>query len=174
MRQSAAVDELEFAAERHSMCKPRCPDASLACDLPEQMRGRFAFDGRVRGDDQLAHFTFGEPRGEQIQPEFLRSETVERRKPPEQYEISPAESRGLFDRDLIGRSFDDTQCLRVARRTGADRTDRRVAERAAAVAVADAVKEVFPFVKFTTVSAGGCGAIREVTDLILKAKQIST
>ncbi|MGI8466856.1 MAG: KdsC family phosphatase [Pyrinomonadaceae bacterium] len=41
------------------------------------------------------------------------------------------------------------------------------------VAVADAAAEVFPFVKYTTKLNGGCGAVREVTDLLLRAKKQS-
>lgn len=39
------------------------------------------------------------------------------------------------------------------------------------VAVADASREVFPFVKYTTAAKGGGGAVREVTNLLLQAKQ---
>lgn len=38
------------------------------------------------------------------------------------------------------------------------------------IAVADAVTEVFPFAKYTTASRGGFGAVREMTDLLLKSK----
>jgi 3-deoxy-D-manno-octulosonate 8-phosphate phosphatase (KDO 8-P phosphatase) len=38
------------------------------------------------------------------------------------------------------------------------------------VAVADAVSEVFPHVLYKTEKAGGLGAVREVTDLLLGAK----
>lgn len=40
-----------------------------------------------------------------------------------------------------------------------------------AVAVADAVQEVFPYVLYTTKSKGGFAAVREVTDLLLRAKK---
>lgn len=39
-----------------------------------------------------------------------------------------------------------------------------------AVAVADAVSEVFTYAHFVTNAKGGFGAVREVTDLLLKAK----
>lgn len=39
-----------------------------------------------------------------------------------------------------------------------------------AVAVADAVPEVFLFAHFTTTAKGGLGAVREVTDFLLKSK----
>ncbi len=41
------------------------------------------------------------------------------------------------------------------------------------VAVADAVSEVFSFVVYKTKANGGFGAVREVIDLLLKAKEIS-
>ncbi len=40
------------------------------------------------------------------------------------------------------------------------------------LAVADAVSEVLPFVVYTTKAKGGFGAIREITDLLLRAKEI--
>jgi len=72
MRQRSAIDEFEFAAERHAMREPRRAHSGLARYLREQMRRRLAFDGGIRGNDQLAHFAFAEPRGEKIQAEFLR------------------------------------------------------------------------------------------------------
>ncbi len=38
------------------------------------------------------------------------------------------------------------------------------------IAVADAVSEVFPYIIYRTEKAGGFGAVREVTDLLLYAK----
>lgn len=38
------------------------------------------------------------------------------------------------------------------------------------IAVADAVSEVFPYIIYKTEKRGGAGAVREVTDLLLKAK----
>lgn len=40
------------------------------------------------------------------------------------------------------------------------------------VAVADASTDVFPFVKYITKLNGGYGAVREVTDLLLRAKNL--
>ena len=40
------------------------------------------------------------------------------------------------------------------------------------IAVADAVAEVFPNVIYTTKAKGGLGAVREITDLLLKSKEI--
>ncbi len=41
------------------------------------------------------------------------------------------------------------------------------------IAVADAVSEVLPYAVFKTEIKGGFGAIREVTDLLLRAKKVS-
>lgn len=38
------------------------------------------------------------------------------------------------------------------------------------IAVADAVSEVFPYIIYTTEKNGGSGAVREITDLLLSAK----
>jgi 3-deoxy-D-manno-octulosonate 8-phosphate phosphatase (KDO 8-P phosphatase) len=40
------------------------------------------------------------------------------------------------------------------------------------IAVADAVSEVFPYIVYRTEKLGGLGAVREVTDLLLSAKNI--
>ncbi|CAN5659172.1 HAD hydrolase family protein [soil metagenome] len=40
------------------------------------------------------------------------------------------------------------------------------------IAVADAVQEVFPYIIYQTKLAGGFGAVREVIDLLLRAKMI--
>jgi 3-deoxy-D-manno-octulosonate 8-phosphate phosphatase (KDO 8-P phosphatase) len=40
------------------------------------------------------------------------------------------------------------------------------------IAVADAVSEVFPYIIYKTEKRGGTGAVREVTDLLLKAKSL--
>lgn len=40
------------------------------------------------------------------------------------------------------------------------------------IAVADAVSELLPEVVYMTNAKGGCGAVREVTDLLLRAKEI--
>ncbi|MBA3633189.1 MAG: HAD hydrolase family protein [Acidobacteria bacterium] len=40
------------------------------------------------------------------------------------------------------------------------------------IAVADAVQEVFPYIIYKTKLAGGFGAVREVIDLLLRAKMI--
>ena len=42
-----------------------------------------------------------------------------------------------------------------------------------AMTVADAVPEVLPFAKYQTGAKGGLGAVREITDLLLKSKEIS-
>ncbi len=114
MRERAAVDEFEFAAERHAMRETRRAHARPARDLGEQMRGRLAFDGGVRRDDQLAYLAFGESGGEQVESEFLRPHAVERRQPAEQHEITTAEAGRLLDRELVDRRLDDTEQLRVA------------------------------------------------------------
>ena len=41
------------------------------------------------------------------------------------------------------------------------------------IAVADAATEVFPYVIYKTEKPGGFGAVREITDLLLKAKKIN-
>src|SRR5690606_12662972 len=82
MRQRAAVDEFEFAAERNAVREPARTHARRTCQAREQVRGRLAFDGRVGRDDEFADFTFAEARGQEIEAEFLRPESIQRRQAP--------------------------------------------------------------------------------------------
>ena len=41
------------------------------------------------------------------------------------------------------------------------------------IAVSDAASEIFPYIIYRTEKPGGLGAVREVTDLLLKAKNIN-
>lgn len=40
------------------------------------------------------------------------------------------------------------------------------------IAVADAAQELLPYIAYKTKLKGGCGAVREVTDLLLRTKEI--
>lgn len=64
---------------------------------------------------------------------------------------------GLVDREIAFMG-DDLIDIPVLRRVGF------------AVAPADAVAEVFPFVHLVTQKSGGWGAVRELSDLLLKAQ----
>src|SRR6476469_1229659 len=139
MRQRAAVDVFEFAAERYAMRETTRPHAVLARELREVMRGRLAFDGRVGGDDQFLHFTFAQARVETVEAEFARADAVQRTEPPLQQEVQAAVTGRLLDRESIRGRFHRAQQVRVARATGAGGADLALAEVAAAHAVADAL-----------------------------------
>src|SRR5687767_15352840 len=142
VRERRAVDELELAAERHAVGEPRRADAGLARELADVLRGRLALDGRIRRDDELADLAFREARREQVEPELLRSEAVERRQAPEQDEIAPPESRRVLERGLVDRRLDHAEARGIARGAAADRADGLFAEGAAARAVADPLDRV--------------------------------
>src|SRR5579864_704108 len=71
MGQCAAVDVLQLAPERHAVGDAARADAAPRCQLAEEMRRRLAFDGRVGGEDQLAHLTLGEDGFELAHAELL-------------------------------------------------------------------------------------------------------
>ncbi|MDX2481422.1 MAG: HAD-IIIA family hydrolase [Desulfuromusa sp.] len=64
--------------------------------------------------------------------------------------------QGLID-EQVAYIGDDVVDLPILRRVGFSAT------------VADAVPDVFPFVDFVTSRHGGCGAVREISDLLLRA-----
>src|ERR1700733_8601946 len=101
MRQRAAVDEFEFAAERHAVREPRCAYFGTKRDLREQVRGSFSLDRRIRRDDQLAKLPLAQSCCELVEAKFLGPGTVKRRQTPEQDEVQTAVSGRLLDRKLI-------------------------------------------------------------------------
>ena len=102
MRQGAAVDVFQFAAQRHAVREPAGQHAGLARQLRQVVRGRLAFDGRIGGDDQLLHLARRQARGQPVQPELARADAVQRREPALQHEIEAAVTGGGFDRQPVG------------------------------------------------------------------------
>ena len=103
------------------------------------MRGRLALHGGIGGDDQLLHLALGETLAQQAHAQLVGTEPVQRRQPPEQHEVQAAVAGGLLDRGEIGRRLHHAQHVAVARRAGAQRAHRLLAEGAALPAVADAL-----------------------------------
>ena len=64
VRQGAAVDVFEFAADRHSVGDATDADAARAHQLRQEVRRGFALDGGIRGEDDLAHLPGVEQRRE--------------------------------------------------------------------------------------------------------------
>ena len=56
MRQCAAVDVFEFAANGYSVCNARHLEAPSQCQLAEIVRRRLAFHGWIGGQDHFANF----------------------------------------------------------------------------------------------------------------------
>src|SRR3546814_3097145 len=71
----------------------RRPPRSTRTDTLFPYTTLFRSHGRVGGDDQFAHFTLGQARGEPVQAEFARADAVERAQPPLQHEIQAAVTR---------------------------------------------------------------------------------
>ena len=109
----------------------------LARELREVVGGRFAFHGRIGGDDEFPDIAFGEARSETIQTQLARTDPIQRRQPALQHKIQSAIARGLLDRESVGWRFDRAQQTCVARRTGADRAQISLAEIATTLAVPD-------------------------------------
>src|SRR5690606_12688743 len=124
MRQRAAVDVLQFAAQRHAVGQPAGPDRMLARDLRQGVGGGLALDGRIGGDDQFLHFALAEAVGEPVQADLARPDAIERTQPSLQHEVQAAVAGGLFDRQAVGRRFDHAQLVPVARGAGAGGADR--------------------------------------------------
>src|SRR5690606_28681579 len=102
MRQRAAVDVFELAAQRHAMRQPAGLDLVLARELRQVVRGGFALDGGIGGDDQLAHFALAQARVQPVQPDLAWADAIERRQPALQHEVQPAVAGGLLDREPVG------------------------------------------------------------------------
>ena len=77
MRQRAAIDVFQFAAERHAMRQPARMHLVRTRELGQVMRGGLAFHGRVGGDDQLLHFALGQPLRELVEETGVSADLVE-------------------------------------------------------------------------------------------------
>src|SRR5207244_9346429 len=87
MRERAPVDVLELAADRHPVGDAAGADAAPQGELAQEMRGGLALDGRVGGENELAHLPFGENRFELAYAELLGPDAIERRQMTHQNEI---------------------------------------------------------------------------------------
>jgi len=71
-----------------------------------QIVGRgLPLDGGVGRDDQLLDPGPGQSILEQVEPQIIRPDTIQRRQLSEEHEIASAELGGLLDRQDIGRAF---------------------------------------------------------------------
>src|SRR5438045_9481367 len=78
VRQRAAVDELELAAERHAVRQARRAHAAFARDLAQVVRGGLALDRGVGREDQLLDLALAQPRPQLTEPKPARAQPVER------------------------------------------------------------------------------------------------
>src|SRR5690242_3391435 len=137
MRQRAAVDVFQFAAQRHAVGQPGRAHATGTRQLREVVRGRVTFHGGIGGDDHLLDLALAQAPGQFRQPQFFRPEPVQRRQPAHQHEVLATITGGLLDRRQFGRRLDHAQHLSITTGTGAQRAQRLLAEIAATLAVAD-------------------------------------
>ena len=60
MRQRAAAQILQFPAHRYALCQARDHQRQTACGFAQVVRGRFAFNAGIGGDDQFSDFAAGQ------------------------------------------------------------------------------------------------------------------
>ena len=136
VREGAGVDVFEFTAERDTVGDARGFDLVFRRHLGNIMGRGLAFDGRIGGQNQLLDITGGQPALEQIQPELIRADTIQRRQMAHQYEVLAAKFSRVFDREYVGWRFDDAQHGTVSGGTLADAANIGFTERAAGLTVA--------------------------------------
>ncbi len=81
--------------------------------------------------------------------------------------LGSADKVAAFDELIAGLGIDATECAYA----GDDVPDLPLLEKVGySIAVANAVEVVRDFCDYTTMAAGGCGAVREICDLVLAAR----
>src|SRR5579864_739145 len=134
MRQRAAIDVFELPSDRHAVSDTARAYSAPGRELAQVMRGGFALDGRVGGEDQLADAPFIENRLELAQSQLLGTDTIERREVPHQYEVAAAVAARGFDGDDVRGRLDGAQEAGLALGRGADHAQLTLGEHAAAAA----------------------------------------
>ena len=137
MCQGAAIDVFQFATQRHAVGQTRRPHVRRTRKLRQIVRRGFAFHGGVGGDDHFLDLAFAQALGQAIETELFRAQAIERRQTTQQHEVLAAKAGGLFDGGQFGGRLHHAQHLAIAAAAGAQVAHRRLAEIAAARAVAD-------------------------------------
>ena len=123
VRQGGAVDELQFATDRHAVGNTRRAYGRAAGDIFEVMGGRLAFHGRAGRHDHFADLAARETPFEDRNLEPVGCHTVDRRQASPEYEVASAIIGRLFDRYDIERVFHHANETRIAVRAVAQLTD---------------------------------------------------
>ena len=97
MRQCAAIDIFQLAAQRYAMRQPARPHLVLPRELRQVMRCGFAFDGGVGGDDQLLHLAFRHACRKLIETQFTRANAIERTQSEAKKIVAEAEQKVTSD-----------------------------------------------------------------------------
>ncbi len=71
--------------------------------------GGIPFDGGIGGEDQLADVLILQPALENIEPQLLRADAVERRQMAHQHEVATRELAGLLDGGHVRRALHHTE-----------------------------------------------------------------
>src|SRR5690606_3033883 len=103
MGERSAIHVFQLAADRYTVRDAARTYPSPQRDLAEEVRGRFALDGRIRREDQLRDRLLCQNRLELADAELLRTDAVERRKMPVEDEVLAAVAPRVLDGHHVGR-----------------------------------------------------------------------
>ena len=97
MIQGAAIDELQFSADRHAM-SDAADDKLEALDLLSDVIGScLAFHCRIAGQDDLTDPAFSETRQQLGNAQLIRPDSIDRRQMSHENEIYPPVPAHLFN-----------------------------------------------------------------------------
>ena len=139
MRERAAVDVFQLAADRHAVRDAArfhlvtCASSAITCAVASPSTVVFVA--------RIASLTLPSASSASscAKPELVGPDAVERRQMAHQHEVSAAIAARLLDRGDVRRRLDDAQQRLIARRRRADRTQLGVGEHPTALAAADAL-----------------------------------
>src|SRR5215468_2232810 len=103
MHDRAAVDVLELAADGHAVRNPRQSHTVRLQHFAHVVCRGFTFDGRVRREDDLIDAARCDQALEGVECERIGADAVDRRQPTVQYEVVPAITAGVLDREDVRR-----------------------------------------------------------------------
>src|SRR5690554_6703086 len=110
----------------------------MGCQLSSDVvRGGFALNGGIGGQNHLLDTTLGDPGIKLFESQVFRANTIQRRKMPVQDEIAPPITTRFLDGELIGRRLYHTQQSIVAPTTEAQLTQLLLGEGTAAPTITD-------------------------------------
>ena len=114
VRERAAVDVFELTADRNAVRDATRFHFVTLRELRDHVRGRIAFDGRIRRQDRFLHVALREQRFELRESKLIGTDAIERREMAHQHEVGAAIAARLLDRRNVRGRFDHTQQRLIA------------------------------------------------------------